>query len=80
VLRKRGLEKRGLVSGLSYQFDMMNERGDRDCMFIAQCYGDEHAIVLARALFDSAFVRVKRIVVWRGDVVVHEAAKIAAYN
>jgi hypothetical protein len=49
-------------------------------MFIAQCFGDEHAIILARALFESAFVRMKRIVVWRDDVLVHEAAKAAAFN
>jgi hypothetical protein len=68
------------MSGLPYQFDLLNERGDRNCLFIAQCFGDEHAIILARALFESAFVRMKRIVVWRDDVLVHEAAKAAAFN
>ena len=68
------------MSGLSYQFDLLNERGDRNCLFIAQCFGDEHAIILARALFESAFVRMKRIVVWRDDVLIHEAAKAAAFN
>jgi hypothetical protein len=70
------------MSGLPYQFDMLNESGDRNCLFIAQCFGDEHAIILARALFESTFVRMKRILVWRDDVLVHEAAKAAAaaYN
>ena len=65
-----------------YRFDMLNEGGDRNCLFIAQCFGDEHAIILARALLDSAFVRMKRIKVWRDrdDVLVHEAAKASAYN
>ncbi|MGD0191331.1 MAG: hypothetical protein ABSD74_11375 [Rhizomicrobium sp.] len=66
--------------GLPYQFDLLNETGDRDCLFIAQCRGDEHAIVLARALMESTFVKMKRIAVWRDDTLVHEAAKGAAYN
>jgi len=68
------------MSGLPYQFDMLNERGDRNCMFIAQCFGDEHAIILARALFESTYVRMKRIMVWRDDVLIHEAAKTASIN
>lgn len=68
------------MSRLPYQFDMLDEGGGRNCMFIAQCFGDEHAIILARALFESAFVRMKRILVWRDDVLVHEAAKSAAFN
>jgi hypothetical protein len=68
------------MRGLPYQFDLLNEAGHRDCLFIAQCRGDEHAIVLARALIESTFVKMKRIVVWREDVLVHEAAKGAAYN
>jgi|HubBroStandDraft_6_1064221.scaffolds.fasta_scaffold746996_2 hypothetical protein len=68
------------MRGLPYRFDLLNERGDRKCLFIAQCVGDEHAIVLARALLESTFVRMKRIVVWRDDMLVHEAAKSAAYN
>jgi hypothetical protein len=68
------------MSGLPYQFDLLNERGDRNCLFIAQCFGDEHAIILARALFESTFVRMKRILVWRDDVLVHEAAKAVAFN
>lgn len=68
------------MSGLPYQFDLLDERGDRNCLFIAQCFGDEHAIILARALFASAFVRMKRILVWREDVLIHEAAKAAAFN
>ncbi len=68
------------MSGQPYQFDMLNEGGDRNCMFIAQCFGDDHAIILARALFESAFVRMKRILVWRDDVLVHEAGKAAMLN
>jgi hypothetical protein len=68
------------MSGLPYQFDLLNETGDRKCLFITQCFGDEHAIIVARALFGSTFVRMKRILVWRDDVLVHEAAKAAAYN
>jgi hypothetical protein len=68
------------MTGLPYQFDLLNERGDRNCLFITQCFGDEHAIILARALFKSTFVKMKRIVVWRDDILVHEAAKAIAYN
>lgn len=68
------------MAGLPYQFDMLDEEGDRNCLFIAQCFGDEHAIILARALFERAFVRMKRILVWRDDVLIHEAAKAAALN
>ena len=65
-----------------YRFDMLNEGGNRNCLFIAQCFGDEHAVILARALLESRFVRMKSIKVWRDrdDVLVHEAAKAAAYN
>jgi len=66
-----------MYAGVPYRFDLLNDGGDRNCLFITQCRGDEHAIVLARALFESAFVRMKRIRVWRDrdDVLVHEAAK-----
>jgi hypothetical protein len=50
-------------------------RWPRDCLFIAECFGDEHAVLLARALFESTFVRMKSIRVWREDVLVHEAEK-----
>ena len=60
---------------LTYRFDLFDDGGARNCMFIAQCFGDEHAVLLARALFDSTFVRMKRIVVWRDDLLVHEADK-----
>jgi hypothetical protein len=59
----------------TYQFDLLNDGGARTCLFIAQCFGDEHAVLLARALFDSTFVRMKSIRVWRDDVLVHEASK-----
>jgi hypothetical protein len=62
-------------AGTTYQFDLLNDSGTRNCLFIAQCFGDEHAVLLARALFESAFVRLKSIKVWRGDVLVHEASK-----
>jgi hypothetical protein len=32
-------------------------------------------VLLARALFESSFVRMKCIKVWRDDVLVHEAEK-----
>jgi len=60
---------------LTYRFDLFDDRGSRNCLFIAQCFGDEHAVLLARALFDSTFVRMKSIKVWREDVLVHEANK-----
>lgn len=59
----------------TYQFDLLNDCGVRTCLFIAQCFGDEHAVLLARALFESAFVRMKSIRVWRDDVLVHESSK-----
>jgi hypothetical protein len=60
---------------LTYRFDLLNDSGGRDCLFIAECFGDEHAVLLARALFESTFVRMKSIRVWREDVLVHEAEK-----
>ena len=58
-----------------YRFDLRDAHGGRNCLFIVQCFGDEHAVLLARALFDSMFVRMKTIEVWREDVLVHEAIK-----
>ena len=60
---------------VTYRFDLYNDGGTRDCQFIAECFGDEHAVLLARALFESSFVRMKCIKVWREDVLVHEAEK-----
>jgi len=60
---------------LTYRFDLFDDGEARNCLFIAQCFGDEHAVLLARALFDSTFVRMTRIMVWRDDVLVHEAEK-----
>jgi hypothetical protein len=60
---------------LTYRFDLLDESDTRNCLFIAECRGDEHAVLLARALFESSFVRMKRIKVWREDVLVHEAEK-----
>ena len=64
-----------MTARLTYRFDLLNEEGARDCLFIAECFGDEHAVLLARALFESSFVRMKCIKVWREDVLVHEAEK-----
>lgn len=64
-----------MSASMTYQFDLLSDGGKRNCLFIAQCFGDEHAVLLARALFESAFVRMKSIKVWRGDVLVHEASK-----
>lgn len=60
---------------VTYRFDLLDGSGSRNCLFIAQCFGDEHAVLLARALFESTFVRMKCIKVWRDDVLVHEANK-----
>ena len=60
---------------VTYRFDLLNDSGARNCLFIAECFGDEHAVLLARALFESSFVRMKSIKVWRDDVLVHEAEK-----
>jgi hypothetical protein len=60
---------------VTYRFDLLNDSGTRNCLFIAECFGDEHAVLLARALFESSFVRMKSIKVWRDDVLVHEAEK-----
>jgi hypothetical protein len=60
---------------MTYRFDLFDDTGSRNCLFIAQCFGDEHAVLLARALFESAFVRMKTIKVWRDDILVHEANK-----
>ena len=64
-----------MSASMTYQFDLFNDTGTRSCLFIAQCFGDEHAVLLARALFESTFVRMKSIRVWRDDVLVHEASK-----
>ena len=64
-----------MSASTTYQFDLLNDGGSRTCLFIAQCFGDEHAVLLARALFESTFVRMKSIRVWREDVLVHEASK-----
>jgi hypothetical protein len=64
-----------MTARLTYRFDLLNDEGSRDCLFIAECFGDEHAVLLARALFESSFVRMKCIKVWREDVLVHEAEK-----
>ncbi|HEX3430226.1 MAG TPA: hypothetical protein VHT03_05010 [Rhizomicrobium sp.] len=60
---------------ITYRFDLLNDEGSRNCLFIAECFGDEHAVLLARALFESPFVRMKCIKVWREDTLVHEAEK-----
>jgi hypothetical protein len=60
---------------VTYRFDLYNDGGTRNCLFIAECFGDEHAMQLARALFDSTFVGTNCIEVWREDVLVHEARK-----
>ncbi|HEY1614034.1 MAG TPA: hypothetical protein VGF97_10125 [Rhizomicrobium sp.] len=62
-------------AGTPYRFALLDGRGARNCLFIAQCYGDEHAVLLARALVESASVRMEAVEVWRDDVLVHEAAK-----
>jgi hypothetical protein len=76
---KRGVRavalEESMSAGLTYRFDLLNDSGTRNCLFIAQCFGDEHAVLLARALFESTFVRMKCIKVWRDDVLVHEANK-----
>jgi hypothetical protein len=59
----------------TYRFDLFDNCGARNCLFITQCFGDEHAVLLARALFDSTFVRMMSIEVWRDDVLVHEASR-----
>ena len=64
-----------MTARVTYRFDLFNDGGNRDCLFIAECFGDEHAVLLARALFESSFVRMKCIQVWREDVLVHEAEK-----
>jgi hypothetical protein len=64
-------------TGTAYRFDLLDDRGTRNCLFIAQCFGDEHAVLLARALVDSTTVRMKSVEVWREDVLVHEAFKPA---
>lgn len=64
-----------MAARVTYHFDLFNDGGTRDCLFIAECFGDEHAVLLARALFESSFVKMKRIKVWREDVLVHEAEK-----
>lgn len=64
-----------MAARLTYRFDLFNDSGARNCLFIAECFGDEHAVLLARALFESSFVRMKCIQVWREDVLVHEAEK-----
>lgn len=68
-----------VAARMTYRFDLFNDGGSRDCLFIAQCFGDEHAVLLARALFESSFVRMQCIKVWREDgredVLVHEAEK-----
>lgn len=64
-----------MAARVTYRFDLFNDGGARDCLFIAECFGDEHAVLLARALFESSFVRMKCIKVWREDVLVHEAEK-----
>lgn len=64
-----------MSASATYHFDLLNDSGNRTCLFIAQCFGDEHAVLLARALFESTFVRMKSIRVWRDDVLVHEASK-----
>jgi hypothetical protein len=61
--------------GLTYRFDLFDDDEARNCLFLAQCFGDEHAVLLARALLDSTFVRMTKIMVWREDVLVHEAEK-----
>jgi len=58
------------------RFDLLDDSGTRSCLFIAESFGDEHAVLLARALFESSFVRMKCIKVWRDDVLVHEAEKL----
>jgi len=60
---------------VTYRFDLYNDGGTRNCLFIAECFGDEHATLLARALFDSTFVGTNCIEVWRDDVLIHEAHK-----
>jgi hypothetical protein len=60
---------------VTYRFDLLDDSDARNCLFIAECFGDEHAVLLARALFESSFVGMKRIKVWREDVLVHEAEK-----
>jgi len=75
VGRSRGVREKSMSAGLTYRFDLLNDSGTRNCLFIAQCFGDEHAVLLARALFESTFVRMKCIMVWRDDVLVHEANK-----
>ncbi len=65
-------------AGTPYRFNLLDDRGARNCLFIAQCFGDEHAVLLARALVESASVRMKAVEVWREDVLVHEARKPAA--
>ena len=64
-----------MSASTTYQFDLLSDGGKRTCLFIAQCFGDEHAVLLARALFESTFVRTKSIRVWREDVLVHEESK-----
>jgi len=64
-----------VAARVTYRFDLFNDGGARDCLFIAECFGDEHAVLLARALFESSFVKMKCIKVWREDVLVHEAEK-----
>jgi hypothetical protein len=64
-----------MTTRLTYRFDLLNDEDNRNCLFIAECFGDEHAVLLARALFESSFVRMKCIRVWREDVLVHEAEK-----
>ena len=67
-------------AGTPYRFDLLDDQGTRNCLFIAQCFGDEHAVLLARALVESTSVRMKIVEVWREDVLVHEASKTNRNN
>lgn len=57
---------------LTYQLELLDERGLRSCFCVVTCSGDSEAMTLADSMLAANYARVQ---VWRSDVLIHEGIK-----
>ena len=61
----------------TYEIDLVRKNGLRACLLSILCAKDQSAIELAKSIFQINRRRAARVVVWREDEVIFEAARPA---
>jgi hypothetical protein len=70
----------GGVFMLSYQIDLLNTDGSRNCLLAILCMQDMAAIAIARAILRVQRIQGTRILVWREDTMIFEDARAWKVN